>query len=249
MAPQHRRRRRASRGRGRRTARWAARGSLLYFLVDSLPTLDRCYHHSMAAFLDILRKGMAATPGGRDEAAVPEEQRLGMAVDLPQRVALLIATTSLRLFRYASQGLFERHKLLVAAQLCLATLRAGGRLHPAKLDFLLAGAGAIVVGGGGGGGEANPLAEWVSPGAWGAVALRSLPDYGALTEDLAASAKRWRRLDGAGAPRRRSRCRVRGELAAWGGSHRGGARRARRRDCSGASTRSFIVITVSTILV
>ena len=167
----------------------------------------------MAAFLGILRKGMAATPGGADEYAVPEALRVGtgatgVPIDLPQRVALLIQTTSLALFRHASQGLFERHKLLVAAQLCLATLRSAGRLHPAKLDFLLAGGGTgggstcggsggggIGGGNGGvqGGGEANPVADWVSPGAWAAaVALRALPDYGALTEDLAASAKRWR---------------------------------------------------------
>lgn len=37
----------------------AARGSLLYFLVDSLSQLDRVYHFSMAAFVAILRKGQS----------------------------------------------------------------------------------------------------------------------------------------------------------------------------------------------
>ena len=35
----------------------AARGSLLYFLIDSLSQLDRVYHFSMAAFVSILCKG------------------------------------------------------------------------------------------------------------------------------------------------------------------------------------------------
>ena len=36
----------------------ATRGSLVYFLIDTLNALDRCYHYSMANFVYILRKGM-----------------------------------------------------------------------------------------------------------------------------------------------------------------------------------------------
>lgn len=35
----------------------ATRGSLVYFLIDTLNALDRCYHYSMANFVYILRKG------------------------------------------------------------------------------------------------------------------------------------------------------------------------------------------------
>ena len=35
----------------------ATRGSLVYFLIDTLNALDRCYHYSMANFVFILRKG------------------------------------------------------------------------------------------------------------------------------------------------------------------------------------------------
>lgn len=35
----------------------ASRGALLYFLVDSLPSLDRVYYFSMANFAMILQKG------------------------------------------------------------------------------------------------------------------------------------------------------------------------------------------------
>ena len=35
----------------------AVRGAMLYFLINSLNNLDRVYHYSMAAFVQILKKG------------------------------------------------------------------------------------------------------------------------------------------------------------------------------------------------
>lgn len=37
--------------------RVAARGALLYFLVDALNALDRVYHYTMATFVGIMVKG------------------------------------------------------------------------------------------------------------------------------------------------------------------------------------------------
>ena len=37
----------------------AARGALMYFLIDSLPALDRTYYFSMATFVAILQKGVS----------------------------------------------------------------------------------------------------------------------------------------------------------------------------------------------
>lgn len=117
----------------------ATRGSLLYFLIDNINTLDRVYHYSMANFIYILRKGMDVTPGGPDQSKVPEDQRLEEEVPLEARVKLLIDTTSYEIFQYVAQGLFERHKLIVATQLCMAILRQQGKLNAAKLEFLLKG--------------------------------------------------------------------------------------------------------------
>ena len=36
----------------------AARGSLIFFLINSLPSLDRTYYFSMATFVAILQKGV-----------------------------------------------------------------------------------------------------------------------------------------------------------------------------------------------
>ncbi|DBB00312.1 TPA: Dynein beta chain, flagellar outer arm [Trebouxia sp. C0004] len=162
----------------------ATRGSLVYFLVDTLNALDRCYHYSMANFVYILRKGMDQTPGGKDESAVVEAQRLGEEVDVERRVQLLICFTTQVVFGYVAQGLFERHKLIVATQLCMAILKKNGELQQQKFDFLLRGPKVM--------GMENPLKEWVLDSVWGSVqALKELEDYAALPDDLVGSAKRW----------------------------------------------------------
>lgn len=52
------------------------------------------------------------------------------------------------------QGLFERHKLIVATQLCMAVLRSKGELQHQKFEFLLRGPKEM--------GVDNPLGDWVS---------------------------------------------------------------------------------------
>jgi hypothetical protein len=155
----------------------ATRGSLMYFLIDNINTLNRVYHYSMANFVYILRKGMDVTPGGADESKVHPSKRLEEEVPLEQRVKLLIDTTSYEIFQYVAQGLFERHKLIVATQLCIAILRQGGRLQADKLEFLLKGTRAQ--------GQENPLKEFVPDPVWACVmALRELDDYSTLPDDL-----------------------------------------------------------------
>ncbi|KAF5834390.1 hypothetical protein DUNSADRAFT_8976 [Dunaliella salina] len=94
----------------------ATRGSLVYFLIDNLNALNRVYHYSMANFVFVLGRGMDMCPGGKDESKVPETERIGQEVDLEKRVELLIESTCYMVFAYVAQGLFERHKLIVATQ-------------------------------------------------------------------------------------------------------------------------------------
>ena len=105
--------------------------------------------------------GMDLTPGSKDESKVPEALRLNQEVEVEQRVQLLIGTTTLTVFNYIAQGLFERHKLIMATQLCMAILRKNGELQQQKFDFLLRGVKVM--------GMENPLKEWVSDSVWGSV--------------------------------------------------------------------------------
>ncbi len=107
-------------------------------------------------------------PGG--PAQVPPAERLNQEVEVDQRVALLVETTCFVLFSYVAQGLFERHKLIVATQLCMQILRSRGELHYAKFEHLLRGPRTM--------GVDNPLHDWVSDSVWGSVqALKELDDY------------------------------------------------------------------------
>ena len=163
----------------------AARGSLVYFLIDSLNVLNRVYQYSMANYQYVLNKGIDITPGGVDESRVPESRRLGKQVEVTKRVEMLIDETSYTTFAYISQGLFEKDKLTMATQLCMMILKQRGELPVALFDFLTRGPKVE--------GVENPVTEWVSSSVWASVqALVQLEDFSTLADDLVGSAKRWR---------------------------------------------------------
>ena len=163
----------------------AARGALMYFLVDALNVLDRVYQYSMANFVYILKKGMDVTPGGTDQSKVPEGKRLPDALPVDKRVEALIETTSETVFGYIASGLFERHKLIVASQLTMSVLRKQDKLQQGKFEWLLKGPRVH--------GVENPLPEWIAQSNWECVqSLREVDGYDALPGDLEGSAKRWR---------------------------------------------------------
>lgn len=83
-----------------------------------------------------------------------------------------------------SQGLFERHKLIVATQLCMAILKKNGELQQQKFDFLLRGPKVM--------GMENPLKEWVLDSTWGSVqALKAskLPSMTCMLQGLSTCIK------------------------------------------------------------
>ena len=105
--------------------------------------------------------GMDMTPGSKDESMVPEALRLAEEVDVERRVQLLINHTTQVVFQYIAQGLFERHKLIVATQLCMAILKKKGELQQKKFDFLLRGPKVR--------GVDNPIKEWCPDSVWDLV--------------------------------------------------------------------------------
>ena len=190
----------------------AARGSLVYFLIDALNALDRVYHYSMENYIYILRKAIDITPGGASEDKVPEAKRLGEALSVDKRVEILIDNCTYVIFQYVAQGLFERHKLIVASQLALSILKSRGELDHVKLDFLLRGPRVQ--------GVDNPCSDWISSASWQTVqALKELEGYQALAEDLvrAPGAARGPRPSLLTRPFRRSD-RPRGGASGWSSS-------------------------------
>jgi dynein heavy chain len=166
----------------------AARGALTYFLVDQMWVLDHMYRYSMANFVTIFKKGM--DQADKDQAGGPvvaEEVEDGeeAKVDLEGRVNLLVDSACFECFSYVTQGLFERHKLIFACQLCFRMLALKGELQMDFFDFLLRGPMEA--------GADNPLSEWLDDRAWATLqALKQFELYERLPDEIIGSAKRFR---------------------------------------------------------
>ena len=83
------------------------------------------------------------TPQPSEDTAAAQEGGGGGGgsggADVGERVKALVATTTLHVFNYTAQGLYERHKLLVATQLCMRILHKQGALSAEKWDYMLRG--------------------------------------------------------------------------------------------------------------
>ncbi|KAJ1491173.1 hypothetical protein T484DRAFT_1775677, partial [Baffinella frigidus] len=138
----------------------------------------------MANFVIIFKKGMDVADLVPEGEAPPEEGGEGK-FDLQGRVKKLIDTSCFTVFSYVSQGLFERHKLVFACQLCFQVQQRAGDLKPELFDFLIKGPKAT--------GVDNPLNEWLDDQAWLTCnALKDYEPFEKLPDDLVGSAKRFR---------------------------------------------------------
>ena len=80
-----------------------------------------------------------------------------------------------QVFAYVARGLFERHKLILATQLCFQILARAGELDAPSFQFLLRGPTLAAGAETGAPPPPNPLKEWLSDSAWDAVlGLRQL---------------------------------------------------------------------------
>eukprot|EP00741_Cyanophora_paradoxa_P016051 tig00000042_g15496.t1 len=148
----------------------AVRGSLAYFLVDSLCVLDHMYQFSMAWFVYLMRKGMDKAPAAKA---------------LDERVEALIDAVLYTVYAAVAAGLFERHKITFAVQLCLLVLVKGNEVEPDLLSFLLRGPSAPA--------DENPCAEWMTDVGWSGIqVLKEHEAFESLAADIEGSAKRWR---------------------------------------------------------
>lgn len=158
----------------------AERAGLLWTLIDSMWRLSHTYRfsvsHFLAAFEDGIKRvdatkasieaeskklrvervpcddGLVLSPGAVPSQADPT---------LSERVQDLQESTTLSCFLSASDGLHERHKLVLAAELCLSSLLEQGKLDRALYNALLNGSRPVA--------PQNPLREWLSDDGWGAV--------------------------------------------------------------------------------
>ncbi len=96
-----------------------------------------------------------------------------------------------QVFAYVARGLFERHKLILATQLCFQILARAGELDAPSFQFLLRGPALAAGAETGAPPPPNPLKEWLSDSAWDAVlGLRQL-EVALLFLSVCAAARAW----------------------------------------------------------
>ena len=152
----------------------ANEGAMLYFLLTKLCSIDHMYQYSLDSYVTFFFKSIDKAPP---------------ADDLTARVLSLRESLRMTIFTWVSRGLFERHKLILLAQLTFNLLKKGiigdGEWNEVHFQFLMRGPVKL--------GEDNPLVSWLPNQAWNASrALAELDEFGKFTGDLVEAAPRFR---------------------------------------------------------
>ena len=152
----------------------ANEGAMLYFLLTKLCSIDHMYQYSLDSFVTFFFKSIDKAPA---------------ADSLGDRVNNLRESLRMTIFTWVSRGLFERHKLILLAQLTFNLLKKGiigdQEWNEVHFQFLMRGPVKL--------GEDNPLSGWLPANAWNASrALAELDDFGKITTDLVEAAPRFR---------------------------------------------------------
>jgi len=148
----------------------AARSSLIYFVLNQMWIIDHMYQYSLGGFMRVFGKAI--------EYAEPADE-------VKQRVANVTDNITYTLFGYASRGLFARHKLMFAGQLCFRIMHQNDELNQAAFEFLLRSPKVRC--------EKPGELEWLPDGSWWACnAMTKLEGLENLANDLVSSSKRFK---------------------------------------------------------
>lgn len=151
----------------------AARGSLLYFIVNVLEKLHPMYQVSLKAFNVVFMFAVVNAPWPEDKT------------DVPARVANIIDTVTFGVYNYTSRGLFERDKLIFASQMTIAVLALRGEIDATELSFLLRCPGLP---------SPSPV-DFLTAQLWGQIkALSAMETFANFDRDIEGSAKRWQKF-------------------------------------------------------
>jgi len=104
----------------------ATRGSLLYFVIADLATIDPMYQYSLQYYQALFVQCM---------------HDADLAEDALQRLQILIETSTLVIYANICRGLFEKDKVLFSALLAFSILRHALEIRSAEWNLLIRGAG------------------------------------------------------------------------------------------------------------
>eukprot|EP00049_Salpingoeca_infusionum_P016632 m.342064 g.342064 ORF g.342064 m.342064 type:complete len:4133 (+) comp16119_c0_seq2:317-12715(+) len=105
----------------------AVRGSVLFFVIAKMATIDPMYQYSLEYFKQLFTVCIEASE---------------KSDDLQQRLLNIIDYSTLNVYLNIARGLFERHKLLFSFTMCSDVLLHAKTIAPADWNYFLRGAGA-----------------------------------------------------------------------------------------------------------
>jgi len=152
----------------------ATEGAMLYFMLTKLCMIDHMYRYSLDAYVSFFYKAISKAPPAKE---------------IGERVLILRESLRLTIFTWCNRGLFERHKIILCAQLCFELQRRGtlgedNLLNETHLSFLMRGPRKT--------GTANPLSWLPDPGWQSCQALLEVEDFAPFCDNLVEAAPRFR---------------------------------------------------------
>ena len=128
----------------------AIRSSIAYFVLDDMSRVDPMYQFSLDAYVDLFNQSM--------DASRSTTKNMGGA----DRCKQINVWHTLAVYQYTCRGLFERHKLLFALQLCLRIMTSENKIPKPEFDFFCSGG--VVVDRSDQ--RQNPCPEWIDEATW-----------------------------------------------------------------------------------
>jgi dynein heavy chain len=152
----------------------ALRGSLLFFAVADMSTVDPMYQFSLQWFIDLFIRSIEDSPSNED---------------ISVRCLNLIDFFTFALYKNVCRALFAAHKLLFSFTMCIKIMQNQGKIDPDEWRFLLTAST---------GNEMpleNPVSEWLVEKNWiDIIYLARLPNFKGIDEDFASIKDEWKAL-------------------------------------------------------
>lgn len=156
----------------------AFRGSLLYFVLNSLALVDPMYQFSLDTYNDLFSKSIDKSPKSDKD-------------NVKDRLRHLNDYHTFAVYKNTCRGLFERHKLLFSFQMLIKILEGDKKIAHEEVDFLVRGG--LVLNRDSQ--PPNPAAEWLSDLSWDHITeldkLTSFRDIVASFEQNPLDWKKW----------------------------------------------------------
>jgi len=156
----------------------AFRGSLLFFVVATIGSVDPMYQFSLQWFLTLFLNGI-------DKAEKPEDHN-----DVDTRIANLKDYFTYSFYANVCRSLFERHKLTFSFYLCSSLISPEGLLDEAENRYFLTGATST------GGTMENPAPDWLTVQSWNEImfAAKTLPSMAGFDTHVKENIKHYQGL-------------------------------------------------------